>query len=117
MYIDQHHIIVISIILILLFTIPVILQALRAKLFQNFNFSNLIQVLNRSTIPQLLIGIIITIIGIFLDKLFYSDDKNGNIFSDIFIELTYCYIVIGSFFYLPGVGLINIIKLLINRVK
>jgi hypothetical protein len=117
MYIDQRHIIVIYIILILLLAVPLILQTLRIKLFRNFNFPNLVKVLNRSIIPQLIIGVIITIIAVFFDKVFYSDDKSGNIFLEIFIESTYCYIVIGSFFYLPAIGLINIIKLLINRLN
>ena len=109
MFIDQNHIIVIYIITILLLIIPLILPASRIKLFRNLNFSNFVKVLN--------IGVIMMIVGVILDKVFYSDEKNGNIFSEIFIESTYCYIVIGSFFYLPAIGLINIIKLLINRLN
>ena len=117
MYIDRNHIIVIYIITILLLIIPLILPASRIKLFRNLNFSNFVKVLNRGIIPQLIIGVIMMIVGVILDKVFYSDEKNGNIFSEIFIESTYCYIVIGSFFYLPAIGLINIIKLLINRLN
>jgi hypothetical protein len=117
MYIDQNHIIVIYITVIMLLTIPLVLKAIRLKLFFNFNFLNLVKVLNRSIELQLIIGLIIMIIGILFDKVFYSNDRNGNIFSDIFIESTYCYIVIGLFLYLPTIGLINIINLVINRLK
>jgi hypothetical protein len=117
MYIDRNHIIVIYIITILLLIIPLILSASQIKLFRNLNFSNFVKVLNKGIIPQLIIGVIMTIVGIILDKVFYSDGKGGNSFSEIFIESTYCYIVIGSFFYLPAIGLINIIKLIINRLN
>lgn len=117
MYIDERHIIVIYIILILLFAIPLVLQISRIKLFQNFNFSNLVRVLNRSIILQLIIGVIITLISMYFDKVFYSDDRSGTIFTDIFIESTYCYIGIGCFFYLPAIGLINIIRIVINSLN
>ena len=120
MYIDQSHIIVIYLIVILLFVIPLFLQAIRIKLFLNFNFLNLVKVLNRSIVLQLIIGLGLTVIGALFDKVFYSDDMYENIFLSIFIESIVCYTVIGLFFYLPAIGLINIINLLIkliNRLK
>jgi hypothetical protein len=111
MYIDQNHTIVIYSIVILLLTTPLVFQAIRIKLIRNFSYVNFVKVVNRGFIFQLIIGVIITLISLYFDKVFYSNDKNGNIFSDIFIESTYCYIVLGSFFYLPAVGLINIFNL------
>jgi len=51
------------------------------------------------------------------DKAFYTNNRGRNIFLDLSIESTYCYIVLGLFFYLPFIALINIINLAINRLK
>ena len=111
MYIDQKDAIVIYTIVILLFTIPLALRVIRINLIRNFSYLNFVKVVNRAFIFQLIIGVITASISLYFDKVFYSDDKSGDIFSDIFIGSTYCYIIIGLFFYLPAVVLINIFNL------
>jgi len=116
MYLDQQYIVIIYLIVTVALVIPLALQSIHIKLFRSFNFKKFIRVLNRAIILQLILGLILTAISIVFDKTLYTDGK-GTAFSDIFIESTYCYIVIGVFCYLPAVGFINIANLLTSKVK
>ena len=70
MYFDQHYTILIYTIVISLFTIPLALQAIRIKLIRNFSYLNLVKAVNRGFVFQLIIGVIITMISIFLTGCF-----------------------------------------------
>lgn len=44
-----------------------------------------------------------------------ADNSGGNNISEIIIGAAYSYVVIGAFFYLPSIGLINLINLAIRK--
>jgi hypothetical protein len=109
MYIDNNHSIILNLITISLFLFPLLRTSFTRKLFQNLNLKNLIIVLNKTFVFQIIIGILLTIISFFIDKLIYING-DGNLASVLFIEATYYYVIIGFFYYLPFVGIMNIIN-------
>jgi hypothetical protein len=109
MYIDNSHSFILNLITIGLFLFPLLWTVFTRKLFQNFNANDLIIAFNQTLIFQIFAGILLIIISFFIDKLIYTND-NGNLASALFIEATYYYSIIGFFYYLPFVGIMNIIN-------
>ena len=110
MYISEKDIVYIYPIMLLLLILPILVKSKKLNLFNNFTFTNLVSVLNKSIKYQFYIGVIALIISVIVDKLFYGNiNRDGNIFTDVIIETTYCYTVIGIFMYLPFIGFLNLI--------
>lgn len=109
MYIDNSHSFVLNLTTIGLFLAPLLWTVFTRKLFQNFNTNNLIIAFNQTLIFQIFAGILLIIISFFIDKLIYING-DGNLASALFIEATYYYLIIGFFYYLPFVGIMNIIN-------
>ena len=117
MYTEEKHLVYIIPIMLLLFVIPIIVKSQNLNLKNNLTFPKLLLVLNRTIKYQFAIGLIITIITFILDKIFYGKiNSYGNIFTDLFIETTYFYIVIGIFIYLPFVGILNLINIVKHKL-
>ncbi len=114
MYIDSHDNIYLIFIVILLLCIPVLIQFVKNNPIKEFSFQTLIRSINRALILQIIIGIVILVIAIIVDRIYYSNG-DGNYFTRIFIESTDYYIIIGIFVYLPAVGILNLMKLFIKN--
>lgn len=110
------HTTIIYIILFLVFGFPLVLNSFKKKLFGQFSFNKLISICNTTILYNVIVGIVALIIAAIFDKVFYTTD-NVNIFVEIFIEATYSYIVIGLFFYLPSIGLLNLINWTTKKLK
>lgn len=98
----------VTIIVILLFGIPILYNARKIGLLKSFSYIQLIKSINRSLILQ-------GIIGLFLIFLIWIGNSNEFIFDDILIGTTYTYLVVGFFMYLPSLLFLNILNLLIQR--
>lgn len=109
MYINQNHSVLLIIITIGLFVLPLLWSSIKRKLFAELNLKSLTRVFNRALIAQIVVGILLLIITFSIDKLVYSNG-DGNLFTELFIESTYYYVVIGVFIYLPCVGILNLIN-------
>ena len=116
MYIDSNHLIYISVIVVLLFIIPIFVKAYQNSLLKSLTFNNFVRVLNKSLLIQIIVGIILLPTMFILDKQFYRN-SDGNILTDLVINVGFCYIVIGVFYYIPGIIILNIIKFWINKIR
>lgn len=110
------HTTIIYIILFLVFAFPLVLNSFKKKLFGQFSFNKLISIFNKTILYNVIVGIVAIVIASIFDKVFYTTD-NGNNFAEIFIEATYSYTVIGLFFYLPSIGLLNLINWITKKLK
>ncbi len=95
------------IVTILLFIFPIILIAILNSLFQNFELKNIVITLNKSLLIQIAFGIILYLSVQFLPN--FNDKYESNIISDTIIETSIYYILIGMFYYLPCLILLNLI--------
>jgi len=105
-----------TILVILLLSIPVIRIGTKRNIFNRFTFSGLIQVLNKAFVAQLIIGLVVFLLAIVLDKTFYSNG-NDNKFCEVIIVTAYTYLVIGGFIYLPALGILNAINLFTKKLN
>lgn len=51
-----------------------------------------------------------------MDKKIYSDGQSNN-FTDILMNTGMTYTIVGAFFYIPGLILLNLVSFLISRLK
>jgi len=99
---------IVTVLVLLLFLIPVLWNIYNTEIFKKFTAIGLIKTLNKSLLIQ---GIIV----IFLIPISWAWNKANLIFGDIIAGTFYTYFVIGIFMYLPSLGILNIIKLIIQK--
>ncbi len=116
MYINSNHSVLLVIITIGLFSFPLLWTSIKRKLFAEFNLKSIAIIFNRALISQIIAGILLESISFVIDKLVYSNG-DGNLFTELFIESTYYYVVIGVFIYLPSVGVMNLINWTLQKFK
>ena len=97
----------VTILVILLFGIPIFWNARKKGLLKSFSFTKLIKTINKSLKIQ-------GIIGLILIPLTWIWNSANFIFDSILTGATYTYLVIGFFMYLPVLAFLNFIKLLIE---
>jgi hypothetical protein len=112
----MSHFPIAVLLMILLLAIPITILAVKYNLVKLFSFITVLRIFNKALPYQLLIGIVILIISIFLDKVI-NWNSNENTFAGIIIETSYTYLIIGGFIYLPVLAVLNIINLIRNRVR
>jgi len=98
----------VTVLVILLFGLPILWNAKKNGLWKSFNIIGLINTINKSLIIQGIIGLIL----IPLTWLWNSADFK---FDSLITGTTYTYLVIGLFMYLPALGILNLIKLGIKK--
>ena len=96
---------IVSLIVVLLFGVPIIWNSQKNGLLKSFSFIKLIRTINKSLIIQGIIGLILIIL-ILIWNLFALE------INLIIAGATYTYLVIGLFMYLPALGILNLIKLI-----
>ena len=99
---------IVTVIVVLLFGIPIIRSIYQNNLLMAFNYSNLIEAMNSS----LKIQGIISLILIPLTWIWSSANLK---YDGILLGITYTYLIVGFFMYLPSLGVLNLVKLLIRR--
>jgi hypothetical protein len=99
---------IVTIIVTLLFLIPVLWNIYKSEFYQRFTIFGLVKIFNKSLIIQ---GIIV----ICLIPVSWLWDKANFIFDDIIAGTLYTYFVIGIFMYLPSLALLNLVKLIIEK--
>lgn len=99
---------VITILVVIFFGFPIILNARKNELWDSFNFIELINTINKSLIIQGIIGLILILITLLWNSANFK-------FNSFIAETTYTYLIIGIFMYLPALGILNLIKLGIKK--
>jgi hypothetical protein len=98
----------VTILVILMFGIPILWNARKNGLLKSFSFIHLINTINKSLKMQ-------GIIGLILIPLTWIWNTADFIFDSILTGTTYTYLVVGFFMYLPALAFLNFIKLLIEK--
>ena len=99
---------------VLLFLAPLLILCIRRNTFKPLTFNKLTTTFNFTLIYYTVISIILLIVMKIVDVAIYEQSK-GNDFTEIIMGTGYCYVVIGFFFYLPSVGFLNLINLVLRR--
>jgi hypothetical protein len=100
----------VTILVILLFLTPILWHFYFLGLPRKFYFSKLVITFNQSLKPQGVIAIILILLS-------WIGNQANFTFDSIIVGTAYTYLVIGIFMYLPSLGFLNLIKLLIERKK
>ncbi|MBD0825504.1 hypothetical protein [Aestuariibaculum marinum] len=98
----------VTVLVILLFGLPILWNAKKNGLWKSLNLIGLIKTINKSLIIQGIIGLVL----IPLTWLWNSADFK---FDSLITGTTYTYLVIGLFMYLPALGILNLIKLIVEK--
>lgn len=107
---------IVTIIVVLLFGVPVLIISSRQKLLKSFSLSKMTKTFNQSLLIQSIIGLTIGVGAFIINKLLYYGDGKGNMITDVIVGAAYTFIVIGTFIYLPALILLNIINFLIRLI-
>ena len=102
-------------VLILLFGFPLAFNSVSKNLFRQFSFEKFISVFNKSFLHWIIIGLTIFVFNFNFAKFLYSQYDNA--FLEIFSGTVYCYLVIGMFCFVPSLGLLNLINLIVKKLK
>jgi hypothetical protein len=100
----------------LVFVIPLILLCVRKSIFKLFTFHKLTTIFNWTLIYYVAISAVFLITMKIIDVKVYGQERNND-FTDVIMGVCYTYVVIGFFFYLPSVAILNIINLTIKKIK
>lgn len=99
---------VVTVIVVLIFLIPVLWNFYIHRVFEKFSFVELIKTFNKSLIIQ-------GIFAVALIPFSWIWNKFDFIFDYIVAETVYTYIVVGIFMYLPSLAFLNLIKIIIEN--
>jgi len=95
---------IVTFLVVLFFGIPILWNSKKNGLFKNFDFGKLVKTINKSLIIQGIIGLILIILSWVWNS---SEFK----FDSLIVGVTYTYLIIGIFMYIPALGILNLIKL------
>ena len=98
----------------LLLLVPFLFKLLVLKTFRSFSFKKFIFILNRAFVINIIIGIILAIVSKIIDVKVYSFGS-GNMLTDLWMSVTYSYLVLGLFLYLPFVIVLNLFDLIFKK--
>ena len=106
---------IVTILTILSFGLPVLFYGLKLGLFNKFNFGALTKTFNKAIIVQVVIAIVFGVLAYAIDKTVYANG-HGNSLTSVIMNTALTYIVIGGFFYIPGLILLNLINWIIEKL-
>jgi len=104
-----------AILTFLLFAIPLARIAIKEKTFKEINFPKIVMTINLALIVQVLIGLVFAVTMPLIDKSYSTNQSNS--FTDLWMDSGIYYLVIGAFFYLPAVLILNISNWIKRRQK
>jgi len=99
----------IYIICFLLFAVPLIFLCIKKEIFNPFTFNKLTIIFNWSLLYYASISAVLIIIAT-INPIKIND------FIEVVIGAVYCYVVVGAFFYVPPIVLINLVNLIIKLI-
>ena len=105
---------IVTVLTILLFGLPLVVFSIKTNIFKTFSFGQLTKVFNKALVIQLIIALTLILMTYFFERGFYSNGQ-GNDLTDICMETAYTYLIIGTFFYLPGLIILNMINLILKK--
>ena len=107
------HIEVVTLIVIVLFAIPIAIRAFRIKGALR-TFPGVVQTFNRALIGQVLIGIVLGIVMALYDgKVYHAFASEYSI--EIVMGTAYTFVIVGLFYYLPSLLLLNVVAWTVKR--
>lgn len=101
------HIEIVTVLTILLFSYPIFVYAVKDHLFRMLGFSKVTKVFNKAIILQIANAVILVIVALILNKMVYANG-HGTMVTDIVVGTAMTYTIVGGFFYVPGLVMINI---------
>jgi hypothetical protein len=104
---DQYFVLFI---VIALFLVPVLMVAIRRKLFRQFSFSSLVKVLNWALVIQVITEAILLAGSNYISGNNMREKTEMYRFADTFLGTSYAFTVIGMMIYLPSLLILNIIN-------
>jgi|GEM_PF-2336825 len=111
------HIEIVTVLTILLFAIPIGITLFKIKKIKGLTIQTVTTQLNKAFIVHFIFGLVLAIIAMSLDKIFYKQNiDGGSDLTDIWMELSYTYVVIGLFYYLPALLLLNIVNFMTKLI-
>ncbi len=99
---------------VLSFGLPVLFFILTRKAFMPFSLRQLTKSLNLALIVQIVIAGLFLGLMLLIDKKIYGEGRETDL-TDIFMNTGMTYTIVGAFFYLPGLILLNLINYLTSR--
>ncbi len=119
MYFSNYLSFYVTIITILLFVVPLFLLTIKRRTFRQFTIYKLIMTFNRTLVYYGIFSIILLTIMKIIDITVYgrAEGSSGNDITEIIMGVGYSYVVIGAFFYLPCVGLLNLLNFIAQKNK
>lgn len=100
---------IVTFLVILLFLIPILINIYKNRLLNNFTIIDLIKTFNKSLRIQGIIALCMFVFG-FLSF-------NFGFLEDIIIGTAYTYIIVGIFMYLPILFILNLIRVLVEKIN
>lgn|SRR5690554_530727 len=101
---------------VLSFGLPVLYFILTRRALTPFSLRQLTKSFNFALIVQIILaGLFLGLMG-YMNKKIYSDGQSNN-FTDILMNTGMTYTIVGAFFYIPGLILLNLVSFLISRLK
>lgn len=101
---------------VLSFGLPVLYFILTKKVLTPFSLRQLTRSFNFALIVQIILaGLFLGLMG-YMDKKVYAEGQSTD-FTDILMNTGMTYIIVGAFFYIPGLILLNLGSFLISRFK
>jgi hypothetical protein len=101
---------------VLSFGLPVLYFILTTKAFIPFSLRQLTKSFNLALIVQIVLaGLFLGLMSL-IDKKIYGEGR-GTDFTDIFMNTGMYYTIVGAFFYVPGLILLNLINYLTARLR
>lgn len=98
----------VTVLVVLLFGLPILWNTQRNGLWKYFSLIGLIKTINKSLKIQ-------GVIGLILITLTWLWNLADFIFDSLVTGTTYTYLMVGFFMYLPVLGILNLIKLIVEK--
>lgn len=99
---------IVTILIILLLGLPILWNARKNQIWKSFNFLKLINTINKSLLPQGIIGLILILLAWLEDLVDFESNHLAT-------QTTYTYFIIIFFMYLPALGILNLIKQIVSK--
>lgn len=103
---------------LLVFVIPFILVSKKKGTFRFFTFHIMTVTFNWTLLYFAIISILFLAAMKIMDVSVYGqEESNGNDFAEVVMGVCYSYVVIGAFLYVPSIGVVNLVNLIINKIS
>lgn len=103
------HIEIVTVLTIILFAYPIFVYATKRQVLRNPNFWEITKVFNKAIVLQIANAIILGIAAFILNKTMYPNG-HGTMVTEVVVGTAMTYTIVGGFFYVPGLIIINIIN-------